>query len=158
MFRIRSFGAADHDGLVRTIDAVCGEGRWMSTTQFEPTESWLHALAEPKCPCHSLLVVEDAGQVVGWCRIFPGEEAATHEPRLGIGLLPSYRERGIGSGLVCRSLAWAKNTRHAQVRLTTHCSNARAMHVFACCGFAYARHVDEDLIEMTCDLQAHLET
>ncbi len=73
---------------------------------------------------------------------------------LGIGLLPSHRDRGIGSGLIRWSLAWARDTRYAQVRLTTHYTNTRAMHVFSRCGFAYARHVGEDLIEMDCNLQA----
>jgi RimJ/RimL family protein N-acetyltransferase len=155
--RIRPFKIADRSRLVRTIDAVCGEGRWMSTTRFEPTESWLHALAEPRCSCHSLLVVEDAKKIVGWCRLFPREDTGMQETILGIGLLPAYRDRGIGTALVRQSLEWARDVGHGQVQLTTHPGNARAIHVFSRCGFSYAGRVRDESIEMTCGLQAPLD-
>jgi GNAT superfamily N-acetyltransferase len=157
VFQVRPFGTPDRSGLVQTIDAVCGENRWMSTTRFKPTAHWLHALAEPACSCHSLLVAEDAKQVVGWCRIFPGEDAGTRELTLGVGLLPAYRDRGVGTALVRQSLEWARDAGHGQVRLTTHPDNARAIHVFTRCGFAFTRRVGEDLIEMACDFQSPFE-
>lgn len=151
--QIRPFISNDHAGLIQAIDTVCGEGLWMRTTRFEPTPRWTHALEEPSCPCHLLLVVEDAGRVVGWCRTFPkegGDEA--REATLGIGLLVPYRDRGIGTALVRRSLGWAKDVGCQSVRLTTHPDNARAIHIFTRCGFVFTRSVDEDLLEMTCDL------
>lgn len=152
MFQIRPFRIADHFELNQIIDAVCAERQWMSTHRFEPTPMWLHAMAEPTCPCHSLLVVEDIKKVVGWCRIFPEEDAAIQQTTLGVGLLPTYRDRGIGTTLVRRSLGWARDSGHCQIRLTTHSNNARAIHVFRRCGFALTRRVGEDLIEMTCNL------
>ncbi len=151
--QIRPFVSDDRSGLVQAIDAVCGESRWMCTVRFEPTPAWTHALEEPRCPCHLLLVVKDAEHVVSWCRAFPrvGRSNA-REATLGIGLLPPYRDRGIGIVLVRRSLNWAQNVGYQCVRLTTHPDNARAIHVFTCCGFASTQRIAEDVLEMSCYL------
>jgi RimJ/RimL family protein N-acetyltransferase len=150
MLLIRPFLSGDHLGLVQTIDAVCSEGRWMKTTRFEPTPGWTHALEEPDCLCHLLLVAEDAGHVVGWCRTFPSENGA-QATTLGIGLLPPYRDRGIGTALVRRSLRWTRERNYQRVRLTTHPDNARAIHVFTRCGFVFSGRVAQDALEMTCE-------
>jgi len=151
--QIRPFAPDDHPGLIQAIDAVCGEGRWMSTTRFEPTPNWTHALEEPCCPCHLLLVAEDAGYVVGWCRTFPVDlQNGLQDATLGVGLLPEYRDQGIGTALVRESLAWAADVCYQSVSLTTRPDNARAIHVFTRCGFVFTGQVADLLLEMTCDL------
>ncbi|MBM4428757.1 MAG: GNAT family N-acetyltransferase [Chloroflexi bacterium] len=151
--QIRIFTSNDRLGLIPTIDFVCGEGRWMSTTRFEPTPSWTHALEEPHCPCHLLLVVEDAGCVVGWCRTFPKDGwSETQEATLGLGLLPAYRNRGIGTALIRQSLSWARDAGYWRVSLTTYPNNARAIHVFSSCGFAFTQRTERQLLEMACGL------
>ena len=97
--------------LVGVINAVCAEGM-MATRRFEPTPAWTHALDEPDCPCHLLLVVEDAGQVVGWCRAFRDSSGETGHATgdaasIGLGLLPGYRGRGYGKALLQRAIDWA---------------------------------------------------
>jgi len=150
---IRPFVSDDRPSLTQTIDAVCGERRWMRMTRFEPTPSWIHALEEPYCLYHLLLVVEDARCVVGWCRMFPQEGGnGAQETTLGIGLLPPYRDRGVGMALVCHSLTWAKDAGYQRVRLTTNPDNARAIHVFTRCGFIFSERVAQNVLEMTCDL------
>ncbi len=76
----------------------------MATRRFEPTPAWLHALDAPACLCHLLLVVEDNGQVVGWCRIFPKLEGDSAE--IGLGLLPGYRDLGYGQELMSQAFSW----------------------------------------------------
>ena len=151
--QIRRFALYDHPELIQTIDAVCGEGRWMRTTRFEPTPAWVHALEELCCSRHLLVVVEDAGHVVGWCRMFPVDcRDGLQETTLGIGLLPEYRDQGIGTTLVRQSLTWAASAGYRTVSLTTHPDNVRAIHVFSRCGFAFTRRVDDNLLEMAYDL------
>lgn len=151
--QIRRFLPTDRAGLIQAIDAVCSEGRWMRTTHFEPTPAWTHALERPNCPDHLLLVVVDAGRVVGWCRIFPRENRqGAREATLGIGLLPAYRDRGIGSTLVRRSLRWARDSGYRRVLLTTHPDNARAIHVFGRCGFVPIGMARDSSVEMACNL------
>lgn len=148
--KIRRFASADRAALVAVIDAVCAEGRWMSTRRFEPTLDWTHALQEPLCPGHQLLVAECQGEVIGWCRLFPKD--GKNEVVLGIGLLPKYRHRGLGTALVRRALHWGRDTGYQRVSLTTRLNNARAIHVFSRCGFARMRCADDGLLEMACML------
>lgn len=155
-WRIRPFVSSDSSKLIQTINAVCGEGRWMKTTRFELTPAWTHALQEPECPCHLLLVVEDDGRVVGWCRVFPRDGSEDNQKVvLGIGLLPLYRDRGLGTALVRRSLAWAGDAGYRRINLTTHPDNARAIHVFQRCGFTFTGKTRGRMLEMTCALAEH---
>lgn len=155
--RIRPFASDDRPELIQTIDAVCGENCWMSTTRFEPTPDWIHALEEPRCACHLLLVVENGGYVVGWCRTFPEEgRDEAREATLGVGLLLPYRDQGIGTALVRQSLNWARDAGHQRVRLTTHPDNARAIHVFTHCGFTFTGQSSDTWLEMACDLACSL--
>jgi RimJ/RimL family protein N-acetyltransferase len=133
---MRPFVSNDRDSLITTIDAVCAEGRWMSRLHFQPTSAWQHALETPVCLRHSLLIVEDESKVVGWCRLWPSAcIAQAPEVELGVGLLPAYRNRGLGTALICQILAWARLTGLRRVVLTSRGDNTRALHVFRQCGF-----------------------
>ncbi len=101
---IRPYRLVDRAELIQVIDVVCAEGV-MHTRRFEPTPAWRHALEEPDCACHLLLVASDGGRVVGWCRLFPAEGSG--ELELGVGVLGSYRRRGVGKKLLSRGLEWA---------------------------------------------------
>jgi GNAT superfamily N-acetyltransferase len=152
--RIRSFESTDRDGLSAAIDAVCAEGKWMITPRFQPTPAWIHALDTPDCPYHLLLVVEDNNRIVGWCRLLPTMcNAQADQVGMGIGLLPDYRDRGIGTHLVQYALEWAKGNNVQRVTLTSGVDNARAIHVFEKCGFSRTGHIDANLIEMACEQQ-----
>jgi len=129
----------------------------MSTTRYEPTPAWTHALEEPTCLRHLLLVVIDKHDVVGWCRTFPAScQVDSTEASLGIGLLLEYRNRGIGSQLVQQSLIWAAGRGLQRVTLTTRLDNNRAIHIFTCCGFAFTGQTRDDTAEMACDLPVAL--
>lgn len=142
---IRPFTLDDRPGLIASIDAVCGEVRWMSTSHFEPTLAWTHALVHPDCLCHSLLVVEVNQNIVGWCRMFPTQCNGTMQVELGIGLLAPYRLRGLGTKLVRQSLEWARQTGYDMASLQVHPANAIARHVFERCGFCYDGTADGQL-------------
>lgn len=133
---LRPFIPTDLADLVAAINAVCAEGRWMSTSRFQPTPGWRHALESPTCPHHRLLVVQDKSCIVGWCRLLPTTCAVgATEAELGIGLLPMYRDRGLGTGLVRLALTWAGAAGFQRVWLTARADNTRAVHVFTRCGF-----------------------
>lgn len=150
---IRPFITQDTPGLMAAIDAVCAEGHWMRTLHYEPTPAWEHALNDADCPDHLLLVVKDESQIIGWCRTFPmncqdGDMVAN----LGIGLLPSYRDQGIGTALVHTSLDWASDVGIARITLTTWPDNHRAIHVFRKCGFTLTGNRYNGTIEMAVEL------
>jgi len=165
---IRTFRSHDRYTLERAIDAVCGEGRWMATARFEPTPAWQHALTHPGCGSHLLLVAEAQDEVVGWCRLFPVDgpsertestEMARARERgleLGIGLLPAFRGQGLGRELVEGALRWVRAVALPAVHLTTRRDNARALGLFARCGFLEAGEAGSGEVAMCYHVeQAH---
>lgn len=149
---IRPFMQADQASLGEAIDTVCGEGCWMSTSRFEPTPAWAHALEVPACPDHLLLVAEDGGRVVGWCRLFPlvGCNGPTGGAKLGIGLLPAYRGHGLGKALLGQTLDWAIDRGVQRATLTVRTDNARAIRIFERCGFRKTGREGGGCMEMNC--------
>jgi RimJ/RimL family protein N-acetyltransferase len=137
----------DRAHVIRVVDEVCAEGKWMHTTCFTLTPSWAHALSQPDCRHHLLLVPRVKKQPIGWCRAFPIN--ALGEVNLGIGLLPPYRDHGFGTYLVRHVVAWAKDLDFARLALTTRFDNYRAIRVFKNCGFTWRGKCDSIWIEMT---------
>jgi len=128
---VRPYRKMDRPGLEQTIDAVCAEGV-MRTRCFEPTPAWRHALGEPGCACHLLLIASDGQRVVGWCRLFPAEGSGGLE--LGIGVLGAYRCQGVGKALLLAALEWADRG-GAEVMLQTRPDNHPAVQLFDHYGF-----------------------
>lgn len=136
MTSIRPFIAQDSIPLSQTVDRVCADTPWMSTRKFIPTNCWLHALRNDDCYFHSLIIAELNGEVIGWCRSFPTVcKIPLSSAELGIGLLKEYRNQGIGSELIARSLEWARMTGLGRINLTVSPENSVAIHVFKNCGF-----------------------
>jgi len=148
---VRSFVVPDERALGVVIDNVCSEGRWMRTTCFEPTPAWEHALAEPDCPCHLLLVACDGERPVGWCRVFP--TGTPGEAEVGIGLLPPCRDQGLGTCMLQQAAGWARGQHLARLTLTTRADNQRAVRVFEKCGFSPTCQNEGEWVEMECTLQ-----
>jgi RimJ/RimL family protein N-acetyltransferase len=151
---IRRFVAGDDANLITAINEVCSEGRWMSTRRYEPTTAWTHALLQPNCSHHSLLVVEANQALVGWCRLFPIQSCNGFQPEasLGIGLVQPYRDRGIGTSLLHESLQWALIVGVQRVTLSARVDNARAIHVFEKCGFRSIGYTADAFLKMECEL------
>jgi RimJ/RimL family protein N-acetyltransferase len=147
---IRPFACGDRASLVLAINAVCGEGCWMSTQRFEPTPAWSHALIQPGCSRHLLLLVEIQRTIVGWCRLFPPYlcNGVQPEASLGIGLLQPYRDQGIGTSLVQDALGWAVSVGIQVVTLSTQSDNARAIHMFRKCGFRTMGQLPDEQLTM----------
>lgn len=147
---LRPYAVADRAALIRAINEVCGEGRWMSTPRYEPTPAWERALQQERLDDHLLLVVEDSGAVVGWCRVFPEEGSHQREGSLGIGLLATYRYRGIGRRLVRQALGWSWTAGLLRVVLRTRWDNGPALRVFVRCGFRFLPRTDGVWADMAC--------
>jgi len=119
----------------------------METRQYEPTPLWEHALGEPGCPCHLLLVVQIGERLVGWCRVFPDKDAST-SASIGIGVLAEYREIGLGTALVRHALEWSRNRGLKRLHLRTRVDNKRAIHMFGKFGFVRSHLPKGSWVEM----------
>jgi len=155
MSNARVYTDQDRDSLLAAINAVCAESPWMLAPRFRPTPSWEHALCAPRCSRHLLLVVEDCGRVVGWCRLFPLApcNGPALELELGIGMLSEYRSRGLGMAMVGKAIRWAHRTGSHCIVLTTHPENRGAIRFFKRLGFAPTDQQRDGWLEMSCQLE-----
>jgi len=122
----------------------------MRTSRFEPTPAWEHALANPDCPCHLLLVAVDKSRIIGWCRVFPSGEG--REGEVGLGLLAPYRNRGLGTRMLRQAIEWAGEHQFTRLKLTTRADNGQAIRVFRRCGFVVTASVQGGWLEMALSL------
>lgn len=134
--QIRPYSLKDKNGLSFVIDSVCSENEWMLTRQFIPTPEWLHALSEPYCFKHLLLVALYNEDIIGWCRIFPRNcSTKVYSGELGIGLKREFREVGIGHKFITSSLEWARSQEFQNITLSVSIYNQIALHLFSKCNF-----------------------
>lgn len=75
-------------------------------------------------------------RVVGWCDVFPEENPRqSHRGGLGMGLLPEYRGKGIGSKLLKAVMDHAKKFGLEKVELHVYTSNEHAIALYKKFGF-----------------------
>lgn len=124
------------DGLHACLDAVCREERYLGFIEAPPrreAEVYWRDLIIRRCP---QFVAVDDERVVGWIDInvhaLPG---FTHSGRLGMGLLPPYRSKGIGRRLLESALAAAKVLGLRRVELQVFASNEPAIRLYESVGF-----------------------
>lgn len=75
-------------------------------------------------------------RVVGWCDVFPEENPRqSHRGGLGMGIIPEYRGRGIGSQLLSTTLDHAEKFGLEKVELNVYTSNTAAVALYKKFGF-----------------------
>jgi RimJ/RimL family protein N-acetyltransferase len=126
------------EGFNRCVDAVARERRFIGLTEGPPLEASRQFIR------HVLdgggvhgVAVDASGVVVGWCDIDRYErEGFAHGGRLGIGLLPEVRGRGLGRRLMLAAIeaTWAQGME--RIELEVFASNTRAIALYESLGFA----------------------
>lgn len=83
------------------------------------------------------VAVGDDGTVIGWCDVLPGrpDTVHAHEGKLGIGLVPEARGRGIGAELMRTTIDAARARGLTRIALTVWATNARAIALYERLGF-----------------------
>ena len=130
--------APDHiESFHRTLDFDARERRYLSFLEAPPIElTRAFVLNNIKCRYPQYVAVT-AGEVVGWCDVTPKERPIyAHGGVLGMGLLPPFRGRGIGTKLICSVLAAARRAGMHRVELTVRENNAGAIALYGKVGFA----------------------
>lgn len=148
-YEVRRYRPRDQNELRSTINAICAEGI-MRTPRFEPTPAWEHALNQPDCACHLLLVALDGERIVGWCLLFP--TGSRGEAELGIGLLAPARGQGVGARMLGEAITWACERGWARLVLTTRPDNHPALRLFTRYGFVPTGQGEGGWIEMALQL------
>ena len=124
------------EGFHRTLDFVARERRYLSFLEAPPLENMRAFVRDIIKRGRPEFVAVSAGEVVGWCDVLPKDRPIYAQTGvLGMGLLPPFRGRGIGTGLIGRSLAAARAFGLHRVELTVRENNTSAIELYKKVGF-----------------------
>lgn len=135
--RIVPTGEAHVEGFNRCVDAVARERRWIGLVEGPPLEASRHFVQHViEGGGVHLVAVDGSGSVVGWCDVERhGREGFRHAGRLGIGMLPQARGRGLGRRLMTAAMDAARARGMERIELEVFASNTRAVALYASLGF-----------------------
>jgi ribosomal protein S18 acetylase RimI-like enzyme len=146
------------ESLRRTVDTVARERKYIGFLEGPPIEkvrTFVQSLVDGAGVQMLALAPDDA--VVGWCDIARNpHEGFRHGGRLGMGLLPRYRGRGLGRILALRTIHEARKTGIERIELEVFGSNAAAIALYESLGFVTegikqsARKLDGEYDDMLC--------
>lgn len=118
------------------LNAVAAERLYLSAYGGFTVDgtSQFHQMCDAENYPH-LLVVDDNDIVVGWCDIVTRNSYPRQVGFLGVGLLPEFREHGLGKKLITSALKCAAERGFREIRLECRADNKRAIHVYKQLGF-----------------------
>jgi len=119
------------------VDYVARERRYIGFVEAPPVEStreFLRRLADGAGV--QFLAIAPENRVVGWCDIIRNPvEGFRHVGRLGMGLLPEYRRRGLGRQLALKAIEAARGAGIERVELEVFATNEAAIGLYRSLGF-----------------------
>ena len=120
----------------QSIDVVAKEKIYVemiSGPSLEQIENYHGPLIDKGAPIFFALVGE---QVVGWCDISPIDNPRkAHRGYLGMGILPQYREQGLGSRLLEKIIPFSRDFGLEKIELEVYTENTRAVALYEKFGF-----------------------
>jgi ribosomal protein S18 acetylase RimI-like enzyme len=127
---------AHFPGLHRALDVVARERRYLAFLQAPPFEISLpfyrNIVANDLCQ----FVALQGDEVVGWCDVLPCTMAVrAHVGNLGMGLIPSARNQGLGTRLLEATLTKAQAKGLTRIELVVRCDNPVARALYERFGF-----------------------
>lgn len=129
----------DHvEGFRDALDIVAREREYLIFLEAPPIEAMLAFVRGNIEAGHPHMVAVADGKVVGWCDIRRGaRDAKSHCGTLGMGIVPGYRDRGLGRRLIIATLDAAKAAGLHRVELNAHAHNLRAIALYERVGFEH---------------------
>lgn len=129
--------APEHvQGLHRVLDITARERKYFGVFEAAPLPKVREHVANMLERGNPYFIALAADEVVGYCEIervnFP---ANAHAGILEIGILPTFRDRGLGFRLISSVLAEARRAGFVRVALGVHADNARAIALYEKVGF-----------------------
>lgn len=118
------------------LDTVAREHKYLALLEGPPIESTRDFILDQINNDWPQLVAIHDGKVIGWCDISPLDRPVfAHIGSLGIGVLSSYRGRGIGRALMQAALQKAKLKGLTRIELTVRENNKLAINLYEKFGF-----------------------
>ncbi|OQP87668.1 GNAT family N-acetyltransferase [Rhizobium rhizosphaerae] len=127
----------DHvEGFHKALDMVARERLYLTFLEAPPLESTRAFVRDNIASGHPQMVALAQGQVVGWCDIRRVDRPTrAHCGILGMGILPGFRDRGLGRRLILRTIAAGWEAGLSRIELECHHDNPRAAALYRKVGF-----------------------
>ena len=133
---IRRSTPDDDPSFWHCLDSVARERRFLAFVEAPPIEQARAFLAEGRSRGMIQFVAIASTRVVGWCDVSPKPfEGFQHSGTLGMGMLPDYRNRGVGSALLAHTLQTSREQGLTRIELEVFGSNQPAIHIYLRAGF-----------------------
>jgi RimJ/RimL family protein N-acetyltransferase len=130
------FAPEHFEGFRSCMDAVARERRWLAFLEAPPVEESRRYTEMMLAQRYPFLLALDEGKVVGWCDIGGGGRPTyAHVGILGIGLLPPYRDRGLGRRLMSATIEAGRAFGFERIELRVHARNERGRKLYENLGF-----------------------
>lgn len=129
----------DHvEGFREALDIVARERKYLIFLEAPPFSAMLAFVRDNIAAGHPHMVAVADGKVVGWCDIRRAtRDAQAHCGVLGMGIVPGYRDRGLGRRLITAALDAARAAGLHRVELNAHADNLRAIALYERVGFEH---------------------
>ena len=136
--RIIPIGESHIEGFRAVLDSVARERKYLAQLEAQPIESVRNYITGCIASDAALFVAVDGSLVVGWSDILPHwAHAVRHRGTLGMGIVSSYRGRGIGKQLLAACLEKAKAKGITRVELEVRSDNFAAIGLYKKLGFVH---------------------
>ncbi len=123
-------------GLYHVIDAVSREKKYLTWTEAPPFRVFKVFVTNGILKRMPHVIALDNGKAIGWCDITPLPRPTTkHSGVLGMGVLPPYRQKGIGTKLLHTALRRARAYGLYRVELEVFEDNQTAIELYRKVGF-----------------------
>lgn len=120
----------------RALDTVSRERKYLSFLEAPPLEDVRPFVLDNIENGHPQVVAVVGGEVVGWCDIRRHPRPIhAHCGTLGMGIIPGYRDKGLGTRLIRAAVGQARERGFHRVELHVHADNLRAIALYEKVGF-----------------------
>jgi RimJ/RimL family protein N-acetyltransferase len=127
----------DHvESFHAALDMVARERKYLTFLEAPPIDSTRSFIRDMTANGNPQVVAVENGRVVGWCDIRRHPHVThAHCGSLGMGVVPGFRDRGLGTLLITAALDLARQRGMHRVELHVHADNIRAIALYEKVGF-----------------------
>ncbi|WP_137130376.1 GNAT family N-acetyltransferase [Rhizobium sp. FY34] len=134
--RIEPIREAHVEGFHKALDIVARERRYLSFLEAPPLDGTRDFVLDNIRNGHPQFVAIAEGQVIGWCDLRRHQrEVHAHRCTLGMGIVPGYRDCGLGRRLITTTIEAARALKLHRIDLDVYADNLRAKALYEKVGF-----------------------
>lgn len=135
-YQIRTVVLKDLIPFNSLVGTVAREKKYLSFLDSPPMDMTKIFIEENLRENWPHMVAEVDGSLIGWCDITSlHRPTLAHTGTLGIGVVPEWRGRGVGEGLMLAALEKAKLNGLTRIQLNVRENNTRAISLYDKLGF-----------------------